>query len=207
MVLWALRVIGSQHIPGRSWLHRLAAAPKLALLIVLGLVLMWTDRLFVLQSILLALIFMVASAGIGFKVLWPQVRPMILFLLVLAAYTCWMQSPVEAYALILRLSALMLAGVIVTLTTSLMQMMRVLESLLMPLEKIGWLRADRVALAFGLTLRLIPELSIQWHEIREAQAARGINASILTLCVPMLMRTLRRAEEIAEAIDARASDR
>jgi biotin transport system permease protein len=83
-------------------------------------------------------------------------------------------------------------------------MMAVVEWLLQPLEKYGWVRADRVALAFGLTLRLIPELSLQWQEIREAQAARGIESSIFSLCVPMLLRTLRRADEIAEAIDARS---
>jgi biotin transport system permease protein len=50
---------------------------------------------------------------------------------------------------------------------------------------------------------LIPELSTQWHDIREAQAARGLSASPLTMAIPMLLRTIRRAHEIAEAIDAR----
>jgi biotin transport system permease protein len=56
---------------------------------------------------------------------------------------------------------------------------------------------------FGLTLRLIPELTVQWQDIREAQAARGLKANPFTLGVPMLLRTLRRAQDIADALDAR----
>jgi len=81
--------------------------------------------------------------------------------------------------------------------------MAVVLWLLQPLERLGLVNTERVALAFGLTLRLIPELSVQWHEIREAQAVRGLSANPLTMGVPMLLRTIRRAHEIAEAIDAR----
>ena len=82
-------------------------------------------------------------------------------------------------------------------------MMEVLIWLLQPLHKLGWINSERVALVFGLTLRLIPELSLQWQEIREAQIARGLKPSPFTMGVPMLLRTLRRAQEIAEALDAR----
>ena len=195
---------GSLYVPGHSWLHRLPAGVKLALLAVLGAGLMWLSDLIALQLALLVLIFLLAQAGVGAAQVWRQIRPMIVLLALLAIYTSLMQTPAEALEMTLRLLSLMLSGVLVTLTTPLAAMMEVLERLLKPLEKLGLLKADRVALAFGLTLRLIPELSLQWNEIREAQAARGLRTSVLTLGVPMLMRTLRRAEEIAEAIDARS---
>ncbi len=195
---------GSLYVPGHSWLHRLPAGVKLALLAVLGAGLMWLSDLIALQLALLVLIFLLAQAGVGAALVWRQIRPMIVLLALLAIYTSLMQTPAEALEMTLRLLSLMLSGVLVTLTTPLAAMMEVLERLLKPLEKLGLLKADRVALAFGLTLRLIPELSLQWNEIREAQAARGLRTSVLTLGVPMLMRTLRRAEEIAEAIDARS---
>jgi len=195
---------GSLYVPGHSWLHRLPAGVKLALLAVLGAGLMWLSDLIALQLALLVLIFLLAQADVGAVQVWRQIRPMIVLLALLAIYTSLMQTPAEALEMTLRLLSLMLSGVLVTLTTPLAAMMEVLERLLKPLEKLGLLKADRVALAFGLTLRLIPELSLQWNEIREAQAARGLRTSVLTLGVPMLMRTLRRAEEIAEAIDARS---
>jgi biotin transport system permease protein len=195
---------GSLYVPGHSWLHRLPAGVKLALLAALGAGLMWLSDLIALQLALLVLIFLLAQADVGAVQVWRQIRPMIVLLALLAIYTSLVQTPAEALEMTLRLLSLMLSGVLVTLTTPLAAMMEVLERLLKPLEKLGLLKADRVALAFGLTLRLIPELSLQWNEIREAQAARGLRTSVLTLGVPMLMRTLRRAEEIAEAIDARS---
>ena len=195
---------GSLYVPGHSWLHRLPAGVKLALLAVLGAGLMWLSDLIALQLAVLVLIFLLAQAGVGAAKVWRQIRPMIVLLALLAIYTSLVQTPAEALEMTLRLLSMMLSGVLVTLTTPLAAMMEVLERLLKPLEMLGLLKADRVALAFGLTLRLIPELSLQWNEIREAQAARGLRTSVLTLGVPMLMRTLRRAEEIAEAIDARS---
>jgi biotin transport system permease protein len=97
----------------------------------------------------------------------------------------------------------MLGALVVSVSTSISQLMSVVLWLLQPLERLGWVNTESVALAFGLTLRLIPELSTQWHDIREAQAARGLSASPLTMAIPMLLRTIRRAHEIAEAIDAR----
>ena len=97
----------------------------------------------------------------------------------------------------------MLGALVVSVSTSISELMAVVLWLLQPLERLGLVNTERVALAFGLTLRLIPELSVQWHEIREAQAARGLSANPLTMGVPMLLRTIRRAHVIAEAIDAR----
>lgn len=168
---------------------------------------MWLHDLIALELVTLILIFLMTQTGAGSKIIWQQIRPVLLLLLVLAAYTSWIQSPVQALEMTLRLLCLMMSGLLVTLTTSLTQMMGVLEVVLTPLEKIGLLRAERVALTFGLTLRLIPELSVQWHEIREAQAARGLKANMLTLGVPMLLRTLKRADAIAEAIDARSAEK
>jgi biotin transport system permease protein len=122
-------------------------------------------------------------------------------LFVLGGLSVWSQGLWQALEMILRLLTLVLAALVVSMTTPLTQMMQVVALLLKPFQRLGW--ADKVALGFGLTMRLIPELGVQWQEIREAQLARGLMPSPLTMGVPMLLRTLRRADEIAEAIDAR----
>ncbi|MFQ6691147.1 energy-coupling factor transporter transmembrane protein EcfT, partial [Bordetella pertussis] len=70
---------------------------------------------------------------------------------------------------------------------------------------LGLLNAAQVALALALALalRFIPEIWRNYQEIREAQAARGLGAHPLALLVPLVVRTLKRAEEVAQAIDAR----
>ena len=74
--------------------------------------------------------------------------------------------------------------------------------MLQPLSR--WIDPARVTLALALCLRFIPEIWRNYEEIREAQAARGLGHHPLALLVPLIVRTLKRAEEVAQAIDARS---
>jgi biotin transport system permease protein len=193
------------YVPGRSWLHRVPAGAKLLALAVAGAMLLNVHSLVWLGVAVGVAAFLVRSCGVGAQALWRQLRGLLWFMLALGLYTAWIQSPDAAAEMILRLAALVLAALAVTFSTPLTSMMAVVEWLVMPLGKLGWADPQRIALAFGLTLRMIPELTVQWQEIREAQAARGIPAHAVRLIVPMLVRTVRRAGEIAEAIDARGA--
>jgi len=196
---------GSLYVPGKSWLHRLTPGPKLIALAVLGGVLMMVHSLLILGVVLLGIAGLTCLSGISLGKQWRQLKALFWFVLILGIYSAWVQSPEAAMEMLLRLASLILAALVVSMTTPITQMMGVLERGLQPLERRGWVDVNKLSLAFGLTLRLIPELSLQWNEIREAQAARGIKTGVLTMLFPMLVRTLRRAEEIAEAIDARCA--
>lgn len=195
--------MGSLFVPGNSRLHRLSGGLKLGLLAVAGAGLMWVDDWRVLSAVLVAVVGLLWSTGAPVELLWLRVRSLFWVLIVLMVYTAVVQSVEHAVVVGLRVSVLMLGALVVSVSTSISELMAVVLWLLQPLERLGLVNTERVALAFGLTLRLIPELSVQWHEIREAQAARGLSANPLTMGVPMLLRTIRRAHEIAEAIDAR----
>jgi biotin transport system permease protein len=195
--------MGSLFLPGDSWLHRLPGGLKLGLLAVLGGALMWVHDWRLLMLVLAIVSALLWQTGLSVAMLWSRVRGLFWLLLALMLYTLVVQSAEHAIALGLRVTTLLLAALVVSVSTSISQLMAVVLWLLQPLERLGWVDTQRVALAFGLTLRLIPELSLQWHDIREAQAARGLSANPLTMAVPMLLRTIRRAQEIAEAIDAR----
>jgi biotin transport system permease protein len=195
---------GSLYQPGQGWLYRIPAGRKLLVLVVLGAVLMLIHRLSILTLSLFTVTGLLYQSGLSFKKLWSQLKLIIWFLLILCIYTAWIQSPEAALEMLLRLSSLILAALLVSMTTPITQMMDVVVWLLKPFERLGWVNTQKVSLALGLTLRLIPELSVQWNDIREAQAARGIKPGVLTMLFPMLVRTLRRAEELSEAIDARS---
>ena len=194
---------GSLFIPGHTWLHRTSAGLKLLTLALSSTALMWlhSPLLLLLACVLVCL--SVRCAGASLKQVWQQLRPLVWLLLVLGGLSVWSQGVLQALEMVLRLLTLVLAALMVSMTTPLTQMMDVVAWLLGPFERLGWVNAEKVALGFGLTLRLIPELGVQWQDIREAQLARGLTPSPLTMGVPMLLRTLRRADEIAEAIDAR----
>ena len=196
-------MIGSLYLPGNTWLHRASAGLKLGGLAVASTALMWvhSPSLLLVACVLVSL--SVHWAGASLQQVWQQLRPLVWLLVVLGALSVWSHGVLQTLEMILRLLTLVLAALVVSMTTPLTQMMQVVVWLLGPFQRLGWVDADKVALGFGLTLRLIPELSVQWQEIREAQLARGLTPSPLTMGVPMLLRTLRRADEIAEAIDAR----
>lgn len=194
---------GSLYLPGTSWMHRARAGHKLLALALFGTLMMQMHSLALLAGVAVVLMGCAYQTGIALKKIWDGLRPIWIFMLVFAAYTAWLQSPELALQLVMRVTGLMTAALLVSMTTPITQMMAVLEWVLQPLARLGWVNIYKVSLVFGLTMRLIPELSVQWHDIREAQSARGIEPGVMTMLGPMLVRTLRRAEEIAEAIDAR----
>lgn len=203
MVSGALQLMGSFYFPGDSWLHQMSAGQKLAWLMVAGAGLMWVHDWYILAVLMCVVLLLLQQSGVRSSQLWRHIRGLSWLVLALMAFTALVQSPMAALVVGLRMSTLLLAALLVSMTTSIAKMMEVLIWLLQPLAALGWVNSERVALVFGLTLRLIPELSLQWHEIREAQVARGLKANPLTMGVPMLLRTLKRAQEIAEALDAR----
>lgn len=203
MVSGALQLMGSFYFPGDSWLHQMSAGQKLAWLMVAGAGLMWVHDWYILAVLMCVVLLLLQQSGVRSSQLWRHIRGLSWLVLALIAFTALVQSPMAALVVGLRMSTLLLAALLVSMTTSIAKMMEVLIWLLQPLAALGWVNSERVALVFGLTLRLIPELSLQWHEIREAQVARGLKANSLTMGVPMLLRTLKRAQEIAEALDAR----
>ena len=191
-------------MPGNTWLHRAPAGLKLAVLALSSSALMWEPSPLLLLVACALVCLSVRCAGASLRQVWQQLRPLVWMLLVLGGLSVWSQGVLQAFEMVLRLFTLVLAALVVSMTTPLTQLMQVVVWLLGPLQRLGWVDAEKVALGFGLTLRLIPELGVQWQDIREAQLARGLTPSPLTMGVPMLLRTLRRADEIAEAIDARS---
>lgn len=193
-----------------TWLHRWPAGLKLLSLFTLGTALVLTDRLVILggATLVAGLVCLSvhwplfkqrsASSTQPSVFLWPLIT-----LGAIVAYIGVVSGFEHALVVLCRLLALLLFAVSVMATTSVTAMMAVVEKILQPFDRWGWLRADKVALMFGISLRLMPVLLEQWQEIREAQAARGHRASPLALLVPMLVRTLQRANELADAIDAR----
>jgi biotin transport system permease protein len=80
--------------------------------------------------------------------------------------------------------------------------MAAIETGLQPLAKLG-ADVEKISLALSLALRFIPLIASVGAEVREAQRARGLDGSLVALAVPLLVRTLKMGEDIADAIDAR----
>jgi biotin transport system permease protein len=121
--------------------------------------------------------------------------------LTLGFSTTWEAAGVSA----LRLLSLCLFAYAVSLSTTFGEMLALFERLLAPTRHLG-LNPAQMSLALSMTIRFIPQIRTQYLEVREAQFARGLHNSPVAVLVPLLVRTLESAQEIAAALDARCYD-
>lgn len=191
------------YVAGASLLHRLPAGLKLAALALAGVGLFMVSDWRALAAVLAGAALLVWRSGVGAAAWWRQTRGLALIVLAVGLFTGLMQGWPHAAVVVLRVAALIGLAMAVTLTTPVPALIDVCERALRPAERLGLLNAAQVALALALALRFIPEIWRNYQEIREAQAARGLGAHPLALLVPLVVRTLKRAEEVAQAIDAR----
>jgi biotin transport system permease protein len=192
------------YLAGSSWLHRLPASAKLVgLLVLLAVTLMLSSPL-ALALMAAGTVLLYATAGLA-RAVPTQVRPirwLMLGLLVLQTLTAgWAAAVVVTGRLVV---AVVLAG-LVTLTTRVIDLLDVLERVLRPMRRIG-VDAERVALMLALAIRAVPVVAGIAGEVRDAQRARGIAASPRAFAVPFVVRSLRHADALAEALAARGLD-
>lgn len=189
--------------PGRSRLHRASPGGKLAALAIFGtLVVLVRDPLLMLSLFCLALAAF-RAADLSIPTALRQMRPAFPLLAILFLFQLWSADMAAASLIVLRLATLLLLAALVTLTTRVSAMTETLERALGPFQRFG-VDPERVGLAISLAIRFLPALGSVLTEVREAQRARGLDRNMLALLVPLLLRTLKMADEVAEAIDARS---
>ncbi|KSV85075.1 transporter [Sinorhizobium sp. Sb3] len=196
-------MLTSLHIEGNSLLHRLPVRVKLIALVALSIVLFLSGSL-VLQAIAFVLAAgLYLSVGLPLKEAIARVGFVFLTIFFLAAVNLFLLPVGEVATLTLRLMALVLFAAAVTATTTISAFMDEITILLMPLERLGLMRAADVSLALGLVLRFVPDIFARYEAIREAHRARGLPIRPLTIIGPLIILTLKDADTIAAAIDAR----
>lgn len=191
----------SLYEPGQSWPHRTPVAIKFLALIGAGFVLLIWPHWPVLIGILGLVWGLFAIAGFSPLLIWRRTWAFMFMLGLLFFLELLFGNLEQASFTALRFLALVHWALLLTLTSPFSEILATLERALYPFRRV--LPTDRISLAISLTLRFIPELVRLQKEVREAQSARGLERSPLALIVPMLVRTLKEGEIIAEALDAR----
>lgn len=186
--------------PGNSGVHRCPPGVKLLLLAVL---LALTVRYPV--PMLAPLVLLYAMARIPWRVALAQVRPLWMLLLVTGAFQVLTLGWARAVSVVCGLLVSVALAGLVTLTTRVNAMLDVLMRILRPLRLVG-VDPARVALLLALTIRCVPMLVGIVTAVREAQLARGAGRNPLALAVPVVIRTLRAADALGEALTARGAD-
>jgi len=189
--------------PGRTPVHRVPAGYKLLAVFGGGSVVLLVDDPVPLAVAVSCVGVLYGVARIPWRVALAHARPVVPVLALLWAAQ-WATAGVEvATVAVLRLFTVVLLATLLTLTTRVSEMVAALEAALRPLRHLG-VRTERLSLAISMTLRFIPLLTEVVAQVREAQRARGLDRNLLALAVPVLVRALHTAEQVAEAIDARS---
>lgn len=146
-----------------------------------------------------------ALARLPLGTVGEQLRPLLpvllLFFVLQALFVGWEAGAVTVG----RFALLVLLASLVTLTTRASDMIDTLERALGVLRPLG-VNAGKLSLMLALTIRLIPVLLGLVQEIRMAQRARGVERNALALLVPLMVKILRMADHLTDALEARGYD-
>ncbi|UFS99797.1 energy-coupling factor transporter transmembrane component T family protein [Nocardia huaxiensis] len=188
----------------RTPVHTVPAGAKLLVLAITGTALFFVPSILWLAVALAVVLGLYALGKIPWRTTTRQVLGLTPFLaLIIGAQ--WVFTGGESAVLVgERILTLVLLANLVTLTTRTTAMIDTIERALGPLRPLG-VRPERVGLLVAMTIRFIPVIREQAELVRDAQRARGIERSTVFL-IPLLIRTLRMADGVGEALDARGLD-
>ncbi|EKT81128.1 cobalt transport protein [Rhodococcus opacus M213] len=192
--------------PGDSLLHRMPAGLKLLLLIasiLTATVLVRTPLEVGVVVLAVGLLFAVAS--IPWRVAVAQLRPVVWMLLIIAVFQVLITSPARAVVVCGVLLISVALAALVTLTTRVTDMLDTVSRALGPLRRFG-VDPDRIGLLLALAIRCIPLLTGIVQEVAQARKARGLQWSMTALATPVLVRALRTADAMGDALVARGVD-
>lgn len=183
--------------------HRLRASWKLLFIIVFVITtsLLATTPLRGLLACGIAVAFYFLAA-IPPRVALSQLWPPLLIVVPLAAFQWWAKDLDYALTMFLSIFSAILIAFLLTLTSTVDEIMDSVETSLAPLGRFGF-PVENVTLAMSLTIRLIPLMFATVGEVLDARKARGAGFSISAFGTPVLIRSIRRARAIGEALQAR----
>lgn len=221
-----------QYMPLNSIVHRMDPRAKILILLILMISVFIPAGAF--GYLLLAVFILMALALSKLKIsfalramkpmMWMMVFLMVINILVIKTGVLWFEfgwfsiysdSIYQTLYIVVRLTLMIIMTTILTASTKPLDLTLGIEKLLKPFEKIG-LPAHIIAMIISIALRFIPTLIEETQRIMNAQASRGVDLengtlkekvmAILSLIVPLFVSSFDRADQLANAMEARGYD-
>ena len=218
-----------QYIPLDSFFHKLDPRSKICAMMAI-LIAIFIPAGFIGYAILgVVLIACILLAKLQISFVIKAMKPMVMmmfFLTIINVFVIrtgnvlWTLGPITIYDdalkqtgyIVVRLALMIMTTTLLTATTKPMDMTLGIEDLLSPLEKLHVPTHD-IAMMIALALRFIPTLIDEAERILKAQASRGVDfengslkekiSAIMSLIVPMFVSCFQRADDLADAMEAR----
>ena len=196
----------SLYIAKTTWLHRIPAGMKLFALLVASIAILPIQNpiLITIGCGLIASVYL-SFGRVGFERLMG-LRAILLLVFGLGIFQGLLMNWQIAWLSVTRLLLMVMIADLVSASTPMQDIMRVVRPVLLPLRFLG-LNPDRLSLAVALVIRYIPVLLAQWQAQSAAWSARSKRRPGLRLIPPFMTLTMSRTDKIADAITARKQRR
>jgi energy-coupling factor transport system permease protein len=218
-----------QYIPGHSLLHKLDARVKILCLMLFIAAIIGAASICGYTLVLVTIAGLILLSELPIRSVVGSIRRMGLFLLVIFMMNALFfdqENPLaswwifhlssggmkQGFSVVGNVVLILMLGNLLTMTTSPTQVTTALESLIKPLALLG-VPTEEVAMIISVAIQFIPTLMTETESIKRAQLARGARfeskklteraASFIPLVVPIFISAIRRADELALAMEAR----
>jgi energy-coupling factor transport system permease protein len=222
-------VIIGKYIPRDSLIHRMDPRSKLLLIFAFVLIIFLANNAESYGLLLVYTLFITLLTKVPFSYILKGLKPIIWIILFTFALHVlmtkegdllfqwgWLSIYEEGLRqgifISIRFFLLVIMTSLLTLTTTPIEVTDGMESLLHPFKRFK-LPVHELALMMSISLRFIPTLMQETEKIMKAQTARGVEfangpirerlKAVIPLLVPLFINSFRRAEELANAMEAR----
>ena len=186
----------------RGWLHSVPTGVKLAVIAVIGIVALIFRDAAINWSMFAALVVIGFTARLrvkNFLRTWIYVAVLVAIVMGLQYLFGSMESGLAVGGTVF---ACVQAALILTLTTSVAQLLDTFTTLVSPLRFVG-ATPETIALTASLMVRAISHISGLLGEAERAARARGLDSSLKARVVPAILRSVKYAQDTGRALDVR----
>lgn len=217
-----------QYLPLNSPIHRIDPRMKIVSMIVL-MVAIFTADFKGYAFMLVVLSILILMSKLTFKFIIKSMKPMLFMLVFLFIINSLILRTgdliidfgfIQLYSdaikqtvyIVGRLVLMIMVTTLLTATTAPLDLTLGIEDLLSPLRRFK-VPAHEIAMMISIVLRFIPTLIEDTQRIMQAQASRGVDldegkikekvTGIISMIVPLFVSAFQRAEDLADAMEAR----
>ena len=218
-----------RYMPIDSFMHTLDPRAKIVSMFLLMIAIFIPAGFVGYITIGLVIVLAIYASKLSLRFMWNALKPiyfMLTFLLIINilvvnsgdplftvfGFTIYTNAIMHTLYIAIRLIYMILITTLLTATTKPMDMTTGLEDLMVPLKKLH-VPAHEIAMIISIALRFIPTLIEETQRIIKAQSSRGVDLqegklmekimAVLSLIVPLFVSAYQRAEDLANAMEAR----
>lgn len=218
-----------RYMPLDSPIHRMDPRAKILAMFIILISIFIPSGWYGYGLIFLCVSAVIIIAKLSFKYILKSMKPMMFMMVFLFVINCLVLKtggvlvalgPITIYKdavfqtlyIVVRLLLMIMSTTCLTATTKPLDMTLGIEDLLKPFQ-VFHVPAHEIAMLISIALRFIPDLIEETQRIIKAQESRGIDLkegkfnekimAILSLIVPLFVSAFQRAEDLANAMEAR----